>query len=98
MIFLFILAISAMAEEPREPEDKSAGIYRSYCVSCHGENVEKIPLNPESTAEQRIGAVSLGVSSMPPYNWMLGDEEVKRVIKFMEQLQANGRIEDPQAP
>ena len=50
MIFLFVLVMSAAAQEP---EDNSAQIYSNYCVSCHGENLEKIPLIDESTTEQR---------------------------------------------
>ena len=82
MIFLFVMAV-AMADEP---EDKSADIYRSYCVSCHGERAEKIPLKQESTAEQRLEAINVGVSNMPPYNWLLGEGEVERLIKYMELL------------
>jgi cytochrome c5 len=69
-----------------EPEDKSADIYRSYCTSCHGERAEKIPLKQESTAEQRLEAINIGVSNMPPYNWLLGEGEVERLIKYMELL------------
>ena len=83
MIFLFIFAMTAMADEP---EDKSADIYRSYCTSCHGERAEKIPLKQESTAEQRLDAINVGVSNMPPYNWLLGEGEIERLIKYMEGL------------
>ena len=83
MIFLLIFAMTAMADEP---EDKSADIYRSYCTSCHGERAEKIPLKQESTAEQRLEAINIGVSNMPPYNWLLGEGEVERLIKYMEGL------------
>ena len=50
--------MTAIAEEP---EDKSAKIYSSYCVNCHGERVEKIPLNADSTLEQKVKAINLGV-------------------------------------
>jgi cytochrome c5 len=83
MIFLLIFAMTAMADEP---EDKSADIYRSYCTSCHGERAEKIPLKQESTAEQRLDAINVGVSNMPPYNWLLGEGEIERLIKYMEGL------------
>ena len=83
MIFLLIFAMTAMADEP---EDKSADIYRSYCTSCHGERAEKIPLKQESTAEQRLEAINVGVSNMPPYNWLLGEGEIERLIKYMEGL------------
>ena len=83
MIFLLIFAMTAMADEP---EDKSADIYRSYCTSCHGERAEKIPLKQESTAEQRLEAINIGVSNMPPYNWLLGEGEIERLIKYMESL------------
>ena len=81
MILLFVLAMSAMAEEP---EDRSETIYKSFCVNCHGESLEKVPLKPDSTTEQRINTVNDGVSSMPPYNWMLQDGEAERLVKYME--------------
>lgn len=83
MILLFVLAMSAMAEEP---EDRSEKIYKSFCVNCHGERVEKVPLKPDSTTEQRINTVNDGVSSMPPYNWMLQDDEAERLVKYMESI------------
>ena len=83
MILLFVLAMSAMAEEP---EDRSEKLYKSFCVNCHGESVEKVPLNPESNTEQRIKAVNYGVASMPPYNWMLQDSEAERLVKYMESI------------
>jgi len=81
MILLFVLAMSAMAEEP---EDRSETIYKSFCVNCHGGSLEKVPLKPDSTTEQRINTVNDGVSSMPPYNWMLQDGEAERLVKYME--------------
>ena len=81
MIFLFALTMSALAQEP---EDKSAQIYSNYCVSCHGENLEKIPLLEDSTTEQRVEIVNTGIKSMPPYNWLLSDGEAERLVKYME--------------
>ena len=83
MILLFVLAMSAMAEEP---EDRSETIYKSFCVNCHGESLEKVPLKADSTTEQRINTVNDGVSSMPPYNWMLQDGEAERLVKYMESI------------
>ena len=83
MILLFVLAMSAMAEEP---EDRSEKIYKSFCVNCHGESLEKVPLKADSTTEQRINTVNDGVSSMPPYNWMLQDDEAERLVKYMESI------------
>jgi len=81
MIFLFVLAMIAMAEEP---EDKSAQIFSNYCASCHGENLEKIPLKEDSTTEQRVQTINTGTKNMPPYNWILNDAEVAKLVKFME--------------
>jgi cytochrome c5 len=83
MIFLFVLVMNASAQEP---EDNSAQIYSSYCVSCHGENLEKIPLTEESTTEQRVKAITTGIKSMPPYNWILNDGEAEKLVKFMENI------------
>jgi cytochrome c5 len=83
MIFLFVVIISALAQEP---EDNSAQIYSNYCVSCHGENLEKIPLKKESTTEQRVGTIITGTKSMPPYNWILKDGEAEKLVKFMENI------------
>ena len=83
MILLFVLAMSAMAEDP---EDRSEKIYKSFCVNCHGESLEKVPLKADSTTEQRINTVNDGVSSMPPYNWMLQDDEAERLVKYMESI------------
>ena len=81
MIFLFVLAMGAMADEP---EDRSAQIFSSYCVNCHGFNLEKVPLNPENTSEQRAEVIKTGIKNMPPYNWILSDDEVAKLVKFME--------------
>jgi len=83
MILLFVLVMSAAAQEP---EDNSAQIYSNYCVSCHGENLEKIPLIDESTTEQRVEAIITGIKSMPPYNWILKDGEAEKLVKFMENI------------
>ena len=83
MILLFVLAMNAMAEVP---EDRSETIYKSFCVNCHGESLEKVPLKADSTTEQRINTVNDGVSSMPPYNWMLQDGEAERLVKYMESI------------
>ena len=83
MIFLFVLGLSAMAEEP---QDKSAEIYSNYCVSCHGGTLEKIPLREDSTDEQRVQAVKTGIKNMPPYNWILNDGEAEKLVKFMENI------------
>jgi hypothetical protein len=53
-------------------------------MSCHGENLEIIPLQTESTTEQRVEIVNTGIKSMPPYNWILSDGEAERLVKFME--------------
>ena len=83
MILLMFMSVLAFAEEP---EDRSEKIYKSFCVNCHGERVEKVPLKPDSTTEQRINTVNDGVSSMPPYNWMLQDDEAERLVKYMESI------------
>ena len=82
MIFLMVLTMIASAGEP---VDRSAAIYGSYCVSCHGENMEKIPLKPETTSEKRAEIIKNGISTMPPYGWMLFDGEAEKLVKFMEQ-------------
>ena len=83
MILLFVLAMSALAEEP---EDRSEKIYKSFCVNCHGESLEKVPLNTDSTSEERVKVINYGVSSMPPYNWMLQEGEAERLVKYMESI------------
>ena len=77
---MFLTSI-AFAEEP---EDRSPTLYKVFCVNCHGESVEKIPLKPDSTTEQRIGSVNNGVDGMPPYSWMLLEGEAERLVKYME--------------
>ena len=51
MILLMFISALAFAEEP---EDRSSTLYRVFCVNCHGENMEKVPLNPKSTTKQRV--------------------------------------------
>jgi len=81
MILLMFLASIAFAEEP---EDRSPTLYKVFCVNCHGEGIEKIPLKPDSTTEQRINSVNNGTVSMPPYSWMLLEGEAERLVKYME--------------
>ena len=81
MIFLLIFAMTAMADEP---EDKSPSIYQNYCVYCHGERLEKIPLKEETTAEERVKIVNKGIGGMPPYAWILSEGDAERLVKYME--------------
>ena len=81
MILLMLISALAFAEEP---EDRSATLYKVFCVNCHGENVEKVPLNPESTTEQRIQTIKSGVVGMPPYSWMLMEGEAEKLVVFLE--------------
>jgi len=83
MIFLMILATLAIADEPA---DRSEAVYTSYCISCHGENLGKIPLKPETTTEKRIDIVLTGTGAMPPYSWILQDGEAEKLVKYMENL------------
>ena len=48
--------------------------------------MEKVPLNPESTTEQRIKTIKSGVVGMPPYSWMLMEGEAERLVKYMESI------------
>ena len=81
MILLMFLASMAFAEEP---EDRSATLYKVFCVNCHGENMEKVPLKPESTLQQRVDAINAGVVGMPPYSWMLLEGEAEKLVVFLE--------------
>ena len=81
MILLMLMSALAFAEEP---EDRSDTLYKVFCVNCHGENMEKVPLNPESTTEQRVQTINFGVVGMPPYSWMLMEGEAERLVKYME--------------
>jgi len=81
MILLMLMSALAFAEEP---EDRSDTLYKVFCVNCHGENMEKVPLNPESTTEQRVQTINSGVVGMPPYSWMLMEGEAERLVKYME--------------
>ena len=75
------MSMIALAEEP---EDRSPTLYKVFCVNCHGESVEKIPLNSDSTTEQRVEFVKNGTVNMPPYSWMLLEGEAERLVKYME--------------
>jgi len=81
MILLILMSALAFAENP---EDRSATLYKVFCVNCHGENVEKVPLNPESTLQQRVEAVKAGVVGMPPYSWMLLEGEAEKLVIFLQ--------------
>ena len=81
---IFLLALTTALSDGK-PADRSESIYGSYCVSCHGENIEKIPLKPETTSEKRAEIIKNGISTMPPYGWMLFDGEAEKLVKFMEQ-------------
>ena len=81
MILLMLMSALAFAEEP---EDRSDTLYKVFCVNCHGENMQKVPLNPESTTEQRVQTINSGVVGMPPYSWMLMEGEAERLVKYME--------------
>jgi len=81
MILLMLMSALAFAEEP---EDRSATLYKVFCVNCHGENMEKVPLKPESTLQQRVDTVNAGVVGMPPYSWMLLEGEAEKLVIFLQ--------------
>ena len=81
MILLMFISALAFAEEP---EDRSATLYRVFCVNCHGENMEKVPLNSESTLQQRVETVNTGVAGMPSYSWMLLEGEAEKLVIFLQ--------------
>lgn len=82
MIFLLVLAMNAMAEEP---EDRSPQLYQSFCVYCHGQTLDKIPLKEETTTEERVRIVKEGVAGMPPYAWMLQEGDAERIVVYLEE-------------
>ena len=81
MILLILMSALAFAEEP---EDRSATLYKVFCVNCHGENMEKVPLKPESTLQQRVDTINAGVVGMPPYSWMLLEGEAEKLVIFLQ--------------
>tara|TARA_R110002124_G_scaffold147617_1_gene312912 strand:+ start:2394 stop:2654 length:261 start_codon:yes stop_codon:yes gene_type:complete len=81
MILLILMSALAFAENP---EDRSATLYKVFCVNCHGENMEKVPLKPESTLQQRVDTVNAGVVGMPPYSWMLLEGEAEKLVIFLQ--------------
>ena len=81
MILLILMSALAFAENP---EDRSATLYKVFCVNCHGENVEKVPLKPESTLQQRVDTINAGVVGMPPYSWMLLEGEAEKLVIFLQ--------------
>jgi len=83
MIFLLIFAMSALADEPK---DRSSLLYQNYCVYCHGERLEKIPLKEETTTEERVRLVNEGTGGMPSYAWMFYEGDAERIVKYMESI------------
>ncbi len=81
MILLILMSALAFAENP---EDRSATLYKVFCVNCHGDNMEKVPLKPESTLQQRVDTVNAGVVGMPPYSWMLLEGEAEKLVIFLQ--------------
>ena len=81
MILLILMSALAFAENP---EDRSATLYKVFCVNCHGENMENVPLKPESTLQQRVDTVNAGVVGMPPYSWMLLEGEAEKLVIFLQ--------------
>tara|TARA_R110000851_G_scaffold287895_3_gene441971 strand:- start:2021 stop:2281 length:261 start_codon:yes stop_codon:yes gene_type:complete len=81
MILLILMSALAFAENP---EDRSATLYKVFCVNCHGENMEKVPLKSESTLQQRVDTVNAGVVGMPPYSWMLLEGEAEKLVIFLQ--------------
>jgi len=81
MILFMLMGALAFAEEP---EDRSATLYKVFCVNCHGENMEKVPLKPESTLQQRVDTINAGVVGMPPYSWMLLEGEAEKLVIFLQ--------------
>jgi len=81
---IILLLITALAQEPVEHENKSQKVYKSFCISCHGEQNEKPPYHVEKTAEEKSKTIKYGTGPMPGYSWMLSESDIADLISYMD--------------
>ena len=81
---IILLLITALAQEPAEHENRSEKVYKSFCVSCHGEQNEKTPYHVEETVEEKSKTIKYGTGPMPGYSWMLSESDIADLISYMD--------------
>lgn len=83
MIFLFVFALSAIADDI---PDRSSDLFNVFCDNCHGKSMNIIPLDPKNSTKERIDILKNGKGVMPPYNWVLKEGEAEKLILFLENM------------
>ena len=85
---IILLLMTAIAQEPTEIEhdNRADRLYKTFCVSCHGERNEKTPYLVDNTAEEKTKAIKRGKESMPGYSWLLSDTDIADLISYMDSL------------
>jgi len=81
---IILLLVTALAQEPTEHENRSEKVYKSFCVSCHGEQNEKTPYHVEKTVEEKSKTIKYGTGPMPGYSWMLSESDIADLISYMD--------------
>ena len=83
---IILLLMTAMAQEPveKEHENRSEKFFKTFCVSCHGEQNEKTPYHVEKTAEEKTKTIKYGTGPMPGYSWMFSEADIADLIRYMD--------------
>ena len=83
---IILLLTTALAQEPAEHENRSEKFFKTFCVSCHGEQNEKTPYHVEKTAEEKTKTIKYGTGPMPGYSWMFSEADIADLISYMDSL------------
>ena len=83
---IILLLTTVLAQEPAEHENRSEKFFKTFCVSCHGEQNEKTPYHVEKTAEEKTKTIKYGTGPMPGYSWMFSEADIADLISYMDSL------------
>ncbi len=98
MFFLFLTAcdgeadVSTYAPEEQNIEIDGELVYLNQCASCHGENGQLGVSNSSDLSvttlseEEMFKVITKGQGQMPPFEYLISEEERKAVIQHVKSL------------
>ena len=93
-MLVFLLSLNgAIAETEEVVDDASARAYKTYCVSCHGEEGQGSPLGGppliralSKKADAELSkSIQEGIGFMPPYNRYFDEKESQAMVEYLRE-------------
>ena len=92
--FMLLLCLGGVNAETEEVvDDPSARAYKTYCVSCHGEEGQGSPLGgppliralSKKEDAELSKSIQEGIGFMPPYNRYFDSAESQAMVEYLRE-------------